>query len=385
MPATALIGPITSLIAGLFGSKKSKTQRQATSNLVDPMFATRQFDRYTPDITKLTGRLFNETPVDAADYRDYASRIQNLITPLNLQTPQRGEEAKGILRQAGTELDQIPTSFNMDTGLGKVAGDISGVARGMRTGRAETFSPASRFFRTALGGSQEELQQLLGPQLNTILSQYDNAAKAASETGPRGGGRVATASESPFAKIAAYGQALAGARSGAAGKLADIGSAEAAAAAQEAGVRGQQADVLGQEAQIQTALKKLGLEAGLGKAGARTTLGTALGGIESEDLERILKTAGLNLTDRAQMAKLIGDVLQLQQQERTGVRGTQADLLRTLLSEQGAAARTAVTGSQEGARIDLEGSRQKAGQLKDLGSSIGDILINIIRDRKKKK
>lgn len=86
--------------------------------------------------------------------------------------------------------------------------------------------PAKDYYTTALSGDQEALKQLLGPEINTVLSQYDTAAKAATELGPRGAGRNAINLNTSTEKATAYGKALSGARSGAAGKLADIGVAE---------------------------------------------------------------------------------------------------------------------------------------------------------------
>lgn len=84
-------------------------------------------------------------------------------------------------------------------------------------------SQARSFYSTILNGSQDATETLLGPEVNTILSQYDTAAKAAEEFGPRGGGRASVAGEIPFKKVAAYGNLLAGAKPKAAEGLASIG------------------------------------------------------------------------------------------------------------------------------------------------------------------
>jgi len=84
--------------------------------------------------------------------------------------------------------------------------------------------PAANYYKTALGGDRNALQSLLGPEVSTVLSQYDNAAKTAAEFAPRGGGTNQVLAEAPFQKAAAYGKALAGARSGAAAGLGKIGS-----------------------------------------------------------------------------------------------------------------------------------------------------------------
>jgi hypothetical protein len=86
-------------------------------------------------------------------------------------------------------------------------------------------------YRTALNGSQEQLQSLLGPEINTVMSQYDNAAKTAATFGPRGGGRTATMGELPFAKAAAAGGLISKARSEAAAGLSDVGGKQSSTGA----------------------------------------------------------------------------------------------------------------------------------------------------------
>lgn len=88
-------------------------------------------------------------------------------------------------------------------------------------------SQAEGYYSKALGGDTSSLQELLGPQINTVLSQYDTAAKTASELSPRGGGRAAQLGEVPFKKIATYGEQLGLARTGAADKLGSLGTSEA--------------------------------------------------------------------------------------------------------------------------------------------------------------
>lgn len=86
---------------------------------------------------------------------------------------------------------------------------------------------AEGYYQKALGGDRGQLQQLLGPEINTVLTQYDTAAKTAATLSPRGGARADVLSELPFKKVEAYGNALNGARNGAADKLGALGSAEA--------------------------------------------------------------------------------------------------------------------------------------------------------------
>lgn len=90
---------------------------------------------------------------------------------------------------------------------------------------ADNISQGANFDRAVLGGSTSATQQILGPEVSTVLGQYDNAAKTAANLGPRGGGATATLAEAPFAKAAAYGKILAGAKAGAAKDLTQEGTA----------------------------------------------------------------------------------------------------------------------------------------------------------------
>ena len=91
----------------------------------------------------------------------------------------------------------------------------------------DTMAPAKDYFSKALGGDRQALSDLLAPEVSTVLSQYDNAAKTAAEFAPRGGGRTAALADAGFKKAGAYGTALAGLRTGAATNLAGIGEKEA--------------------------------------------------------------------------------------------------------------------------------------------------------------
>lgn len=91
----------------------------------------------------------------------------------------------------------------------------------------DTLQGPKSYLNGVMNGSQEETQGLLSPEVSTVLSQYDNAAKTAAELGPRGGGRTAILAEAPFKKAAAYGTALAGAKKQAIDTLPKIGESEA--------------------------------------------------------------------------------------------------------------------------------------------------------------
>lgn len=91
----------------------------------------------------------------------------------------------------------------------------------------DTLQGPKNYLNGAIGGSQETMEGLLGPDVSTILSQYDNAAKTAAELGPRGGGRTAILAEAPFKKAGEYGRQLAGAKQTALSELPKIGESEA--------------------------------------------------------------------------------------------------------------------------------------------------------------
>jgi hypothetical protein len=101
---------------------------------------------------------------------------------------------------------------------------------------------ASDYYKTIMGGGEEATQSLLGPNVSTVLNQFDNASKAAAELGPRGGGRAAIQAETPFKKASAYTNLLGQAKSTAAAGMAGIGANQTAAATSR---RSQDVSVLG--------------------------------------------------------------------------------------------------------------------------------------------
>ena len=144
---------------------------------------------------------------------------------------------------------------------------------------------AGNFFKTILGGSQEATAKLLAPQTNTILKQYDNAAKVAANIGPRGGGKASALAEGQVGKAGAYGGVLGQVLPGAAEVLAGVGKAQAGVGS---GLLGQANDVEGGLLKQQTAMSERnsasfgGLGQGLGKwlAGLLTKGGSG-GGSDS--------------------------------------------------------------------------------------------------------
>ncbi len=117
------------------------------------------------------------------------------------------------------------SSSSSSSGSGLVPTQAQDAINRSRTNPA--VSQAEGYYSKALGGDMSTIQELLGPEINTVLSQYDTASKTASELAPRGGGRAATLGEIPFKKIGAYGQQLGIARNGAADKLGTLGTSEA--------------------------------------------------------------------------------------------------------------------------------------------------------------
>lgn len=156
------------------------------------------------------------------------------------------------------------------TGMGTIDKAMPGIDQGISdigTGQAD-LGTAGSFFKTILNGSREDTQKLLGPEVSTVLSQYDNAAKTASELGPRGGGRTGVMAEAETGKAGAYGKLLGSALPGAATGLSQIGSAEG----QLGSEKGQLATAKGQlgvaQGQIGTDLVGKGISAlGPGQAG----------------------------------------------------------------------------------------------------------------------
>lgn len=134
---------------------------------------------------------------------------------------------------------------------------------------------AEGFYKTVLGGSQEDTRSLLGPDVDTILSQYDNAAKAASNFGPRGGGRAAIMAEAPFKKTGAYGELLGKAKQTAAGGLTEIGGQKTAA---KSAKRGQDVGILNSLQSGKNNSDYLQFQKDQAKAKQYSDLGSGIGG-----------------------------------------------------------------------------------------------------------
>lgn len=93
-------------------------------------------------------------------------------------------------------------------------------------GAASMAASAGKQYQEAANGSMEDLQKMYNPQMSTVMSQYDNAAKQAATMGPRGGGRTGAMAELPFKKAAAAGQVISQARAAAPAGMAQVAATE---------------------------------------------------------------------------------------------------------------------------------------------------------------
>jgi len=86
----------------------------------------------------------------------------------------------------------------------------------------KALAPVMKYQKGILSGDRAEMLGAVEPEVRGILGQYDQARKAVSEFGPRGGGRTRQLSELPFQKITAVQDVLAKARPEAAKALSGI-------------------------------------------------------------------------------------------------------------------------------------------------------------------
>lgn len=133
---------------------------------------------------------------------------------------------------------------------------------------------AQDYYSTVLHGGEEATRSLLGPDVSTILSQYDQAAKTAAELGPKGGGRTAIEAEAPFQKAGAYGKLLASAKATAGAGLTTIGGQQTAAATAR---RGQDVSTLSSVLGGSSEQQRLQFEQNQANAKAFGQLGSGIG------------------------------------------------------------------------------------------------------------
>lgn len=147
-----------------------------------------------------------------------------------------------------------------------------------RTGLAD-LNRAGSFYGSILGGDREAVNNLVAPQVSTVLSQYDNAKKTISQFAPRGGGQTAQLAGLPFARDTAAAGAYQGLLPGAASGLAGTGSATAGigtgllGAANGGGAPGQAFNYTNLNSQLQR-----GLGQGIGQS---TASGSGASGLSS--------------------------------------------------------------------------------------------------------
>lgn len=145
---------------------------------------------------------------------------------------------------------------------------------------------AQGFYKKVLGGDQESTRSLLGPDVDTVLSQYDNAAKAAVNLGPRGGGRTAILAEAPFKKAGVYGNILGQAKTTAAQGLTTIGGQKQAASTAR---RGQDVSELSVLTSGQESADRLAYEKETANNKAYGDLGSGIGSF----LTNLIKNGGI--------------------------------------------------------------------------------------------
>lgn len=123
---------------------------------------------------------------------------------------------KGLSNSTQSLLNSLPQQQSLGT-----ANTVQGL--GTAQSGVSSLDTAGDYFKNILGGSRTDTEKLLGPQVKTIMDQYDSAAKTGAELGPRGGGRTNAIEAAKTGKVGAYGNLLAGAGTQAAQGLAGVG------------------------------------------------------------------------------------------------------------------------------------------------------------------
>jgi hypothetical protein len=104
-------------------------------------------------------------------------------------------------------------------------------AKGLLPAAEADLGKAGQYYAGLLGGDRQKMMEAVGPEVNTILSQYDTAKRAAAEFSPRGGGRTQTLAELPFKESASITDLLQKVRPQAAAGAESVGAKEASLAA----------------------------------------------------------------------------------------------------------------------------------------------------------
>lgn len=174
----------------------------------------------------------------------------------------KGDATRDAAKLAGAGGGGAGGLGSVPTDIGQIPPQATAAIEASRTNPAA--EAAKGYYEKALGGDRETMQSLLGPEIQTVLSQYDTAAKTAAELSPRGGGRTEQMGELPFQKVGEYGRQLATVRPKAAQALGTLGEAEQA---REAGLAGSFLG-FGESAQrlaLERSQQRQGMFMGLGK------------------------------------------------------------------------------------------------------------------------
>ncbi len=172
-----------------------------------------------------------------------------------------------------------PESETKDAVLKNIPGQIQKGNAALDTGLG-SLGTAGHYYNTILGGNKDAIANLLNPQIGTVLSQYDNAAREVARNVPRGGGATATLAQNPFRKATAAGSAYQSALPGAAQGATNVGSATAGIGSNLLGQANSQSDpLLGWQKHIDELKAKQG--AGLSKQIENLDLGAIKNGGKS--------------------------------------------------------------------------------------------------------
>ncbi len=98
------------------------------------------------------------------------------------------------------------------------------------------YGPVLDYLTKLLSGDRQSMLEAASPEVNSVLSYYDSARKALSETAPRGSGRSTAIAESRFAESGDITNLLSKVRPEAAKELTTLGTALGQIGVEELGV-----------------------------------------------------------------------------------------------------------------------------------------------------